>query len=73
MSAGLALKWGKARWNYDAEWMLAKVMAPSVAMEHMHLPFVLNWLGVVGLIFGGCCSNVSCCCYDLWPLETDMA
>ena len=31
----------------------------SSAMIRIYLPVLINWLGIVGLIFGGCCSNVS--------------
>ena len=34
-------------------------LAASSAMIHIQLPVFINWLGIVGLIFGGCCSNVS--------------
>lgn len=42
----------------DAPWSLAKVIAISAAMIHIYLPFFINWIGIVALIFGGCCSNV---------------
>lgn len=31
----------------------------SSAMIHIYLPVLINWIGIVSLIFGGCCSNVS--------------
>ena len=34
-------------------------LATSAAMVQIHLPVFINWLGIVGLIFGGCCSNVN--------------
>ena len=34
-------------------------LVASAAMVHVHLPVFINWLGIVGLIFGGCCSNVN--------------
>lgn len=35
------------------------VIATSATMIHIYLPFFINWIGIVALIFGGCCSNVS--------------
>ena len=58
-NAGPAFEHGKARKDHNDAWTLAKIIAISAAMTHIYLPFFINWLGIVGLIFGGCCSNVS--------------
>lgn len=49
----------KAGRDYRGSWTLAKVFGTSAPLIHIYLPFFINWLGIVGLIFGGCCSNVS--------------
>lgn len=36
-----------------------ETLVTSAAMIPIDLPVFINWLGIVGLIFGGCCSNVS--------------
>lgn len=46
---------GKEGKNDDAPGTLVT----SAAMIPIDLPVFINWLGIVGLIFGGCCSNVS--------------
>lgn len=49
----------KSRTDDLGPWTLAKVIAASAAMIHIYLPFFINWIGIVALIFGGCCSNVT--------------
>ncbi|MCJ1278547.1 golgi uridine diphosphate-N- acetylglucosamine transporter [Puttea exsequens] len=42
----------------DTPWSLAKVIGVTAAWIHMTVPPYLNWAVIMGLIFGGCCSNV---------------
>ena len=51
IDAASVLEHGKADRDDDAPWTLAII--------HIYLPFLINWFGIVALIFGGCCSNVS--------------
>lgn len=50
-----ALNSGEAGKDGDAP----ETSATSAAVLRTYLPFFINWLGIVSLIFGGCCSNVS--------------
>jgi len=43
----------------DAEsWSIARVVDIGAAAVHTIAPYWINWAVMVGLIFGGCCSNV---------------
>ena len=53
------LQRSKPRRDDLGPWTLAKVIAASEATIHIYLPFFINWIGIVALIFGGCCSNVT--------------
>lgn len=52
---------GKMGGDDSRVWPVAKLIANSAEIMHIYLPFFINWLGIVALIFGGCCSNV---CYN---------
>ncbi len=39
-------------------WSLAKMIGVGAAWLHMTVPPYINWGIMMGLIFGGCCSNV---------------
>lgn len=64
VTAAPALEHGKGQGirkvgrDHRGSWTLAKVFGTSAPLIHIYLPFFINWLGIVGLIFGGCCSNV---------------
>lgn len=55
INAASASRWRKEGKNADAP----ETLVTSAAMIAIDLPVFINWLGIVGLIFGGCCSNVS--------------
>ena len=59
INAASVLEDGEVGSNHNDPWSLGKVIATSAATTHVYLPLFINWIGIVSLIFGGCCSNVS--------------